>query len=329
MLPPAVARKCALMLPYTRDVASRLRDILLAFCEEHGYAFTWREKDPESIAEKIESGRFPTWSAIDDCVACSIIIPTLAEEPNTVAFLTESFQRLELRGRGTTLKDPAVFRFDATRFIGKLRQQSLPAGAERLLSLPFEVQVRTAFEHAWSVTTHALVYKGSSVDWRRLRLAAQLKASVEQLDNLVAGFDSAAAAIAEQTWPEVVAKRSIENVFKTLFNEAGIPPEVAPRSWGRFSENLFALFLATTNDRVRDPVAFVKVYLRTLDTAIRALPKGTFPRSTSLLQTCIGLLVETGSLVGPLTRYTPLLTDELSTLYPSVAVLGRGFDFDA
>jgi hypothetical protein len=34
-----------------------------------------------------------------------------------------------------------------------------------------------------------LVYKSSEIDWKRLRLAAQIKANVEQLDTLILAFE--------------------------------------------------------------------------------------------------------------------------------------------
>ena len=76
------------------------------------------------------------------------------------------------RNRGKTIKDPRVFRFDATRFVGRVGQQA-GVSSDSLLSLVcFEVQIRAAFEHAWSVTTHKLSYKGPGIDWRRERLTA-------------------------------------------------------------------------------------------------------------------------------------------------------------
>jgi hypothetical protein len=110
-----------------------------------------------------------------------------------IDFLGRAFNQVVVRGRNDTRKPPDVFRFEATRFIGMLHRPAGTDPKEPLFNLAFEVQVRSAFEHAWSVTTHELVYKSQSVDWKRMRLAAQLKAAVEQLASSVAfpGFPSA------------------------------------------------------------------------------------------------------------------------------------------
>jgi len=225
IVPALVDRKYALIRPYVARAAEHVRDLVRGFCEEKGYAFIGRIKEADSLAEKIETGRFARWSDLDDLYACSIIVPTLAEEAGALSFLTERFEVNEIRGRGTTLQNPEVFRFDATRFIGQLRTDAIPAASDELRSIRFEVQVRTAFEHAWSVTTRAFAYKADRVDWRRVRLAAQLKAAVEQMDNLVAGFEGMVATISEQNWPEISAKKKIEEFFREQFESRGPAPE--------------------------------------------------------------------------------------------------------
>ena len=98
---------------------------------------------------------------------------------------------------------------DASRFYGRLR----PSAAERdprIDGIQFEIQVQTAFEHAWVAVTHDGVYKGGVVDWRRQRLAASLKAAVEQIDLMVVGFENVVGEIALHDWeaPELRQKRA-------------------------------------------------------------------------------------------------------------------------
>src|SRR5437764_1108082 len=74
----------------------------------------------ESVAEKIDSGRYRRWVDIDDLFACTVVIPTLRDEDRVIAFLKGVFHAVDVRGRNDTRKPPAVFRFEATRFIGRL-----------------------------------------------------------------------------------------------------------------------------------------------------------------------------------------------------------------
>jgi ppGpp synthetase/RelA/SpoT-type nucleotidyltranferase len=318
-------------MPYLGQLSQRVKDIVQGYCEEKGYAFVGRVKTAESLAEKVESGRFSDWEKLDDCYACAVVIPTLSEEEGVLEFLRERFDEVELRKRGTTLKDPNVFRFDSTRFIGRLKpsaSSSVANAGAGLFGLSFEVQIRTAFEHAWSVTTHALVYKGDRVDWRWLRLTAQLKASVEQLDSLVLGFEQVATAISEQSWPEVGAKREIEEFFRTRVASGVIPGEVVPNSWGRFCDNFLALLLGSTAERVRDPQRLVKRALRVVDAQIQSIKGASFPRSISLIQFVLGALAEGEFLDKPFVKYVPLVTPELLSLFPKAECFGAGFNWE-
>src|SRR6185312_12062773 len=114
-----------------------------------------------------ESGRYSAWSELDDLVALSIVIPTLAEEVSVLEFLRATFKEGATRLRGTTKKNPAMFRFDVTRFIGKQKSPlQFEPGQRVYYETPFEIQIRSAFEHAWIVTTHAITFKANNVDWK-------------------------------------------------------------------------------------------------------------------------------------------------------------------
>jgi ppGpp synthetase/RelA/SpoT-type nucleotidyltranferase len=328
IIPAQLSQKHNHDKPYLEAVQNRVRDRLVQYCSQKGYAFIGRLKDTESLFEKIETGRFAKWSQLDDLYGCAIVVPFLDDEEPVIDWLRQQFEIVDTRLRGTTLKDPAVFRFDATRVIGKLRASDF-ANETPLSAISFEVQVRTAFEHAWSVATHSLAYKGERVDWGRMRLAAQLKASVEQLDMLVLGFEGAADAIHKQRWPEVATRARIEEVFRSRFEACTLPDEIKPVSWMRFCENLQRLILSTTANPGQGFAAqkFVEGRLSVIEAALDKV-KLDYPRSLSLLQFCIGVLAEADVINGPLKKYTPYVSDELRSLYPKTRVLGTSFDFE-
>ena len=169
------------------------------FCEIHGYAFSSRIKTIESLAEKIETGRFKNWSNLDDLFACTIIIPTLLHEEEVTKFCKDIFQIERTTKRGQNRKSPDTFTFDSTRIYAKLRRSEDINNSELLniYHITFEIQIKSAFEHAWSVSNHDLVYKNDEIDWKKLRLAAQNKANVEQLDTLILAFDQMSNIITE------------------------------------------------------------------------------------------------------------------------------------
>jgi ppGpp synthetase/RelA/SpoT-type nucleotidyltranferase len=328
IVPSAIARKHANVKPYVALVEGAVKDVLRAYADGEGFAFLGRLKGTESLAEKIETGRYASWKLLDDLYGCCLIVPTLGDEPRALEFLRERFKCETVKNRGATQKDPAIFRFDTTRFIGSVGTRLLPNASSDVLDVRFEVQIRTAFEHAWTAATHALAYKGGKVDWRRLRLAAQLKASVEQLDALITSYDGMINAIASQVWPEVEAKRRVEAFFGDLFLKNRLPGELAPSSWLRFCDNFLALVLAAKSGFVRDKIRAADEALKLIDDEMTSLTSEQIPLSISLLQFCIGALSKRQGITRPLDRYVPLLTMELRDLYPAVAKLGEGFVVD-
>lgn len=311
-------------------VQSKVEAAVLIFCRRSGFGFLSRTKTLESVSEKVESGRFGRWSDINDLVACAIIIPTLADEDSVIRFLQSAFETKTLRRRGTGSKDPRVFRFDSTRFIGRLR---FPEGdtsvVEDLRTLEFEVQVRSAFDHAWMVATHAFTYKGQSVAWKRLRLAAQLKAAAEQLDLLILDFARSADQIREQHWPEVAASKQIEEAFRGALARAEIPTELAPKDWTRFSTNLVGLIQSSLSSSDESLLGGVKQALAVLREAIKSQDAKSFPRSISLAQYAFGVLSQADVLKPQLRRYVPLITPELLELFPKASAFEPRFDLSA
>jgi ppGpp synthetase/RelA/SpoT-type nucleotidyltranferase len=299
----------------------------MALCEPNGYALVYRIKSLPSLSEKIESGRFARWSELDDIVACAVVVPTLTDEPSVIQFLEQAFQKVRINLRNSSRKAPEVFRFDTTRFIGKLRAPGDAFSEDLLYQIPFEIQVRSAFEHAWSVTTHALTYKGEHVDWNRLRLTAQLKAAVEQLDILVLGFEEASSNIAKSFWPETQAKSDIANFFKEKLSSGALPVELGPKDWTRFSDNVYQMVRSSKGSQRRPPTEIVSTVATTMSDAITVLGRGRIPVSISLIQFVFASLFAARVLSAPLEGYCPVITPELEMLYPELQEFRPRFDF--
>lgn len=290
----AVQLRISPIRPQLEFVHGIVKDKLAAFCEPRGIPYVGRIKDDASIAEKIETGRFSGWAEIDDLVAFAVVVPSLQSEPQVLDFLRSEFSEVVTRSRGSSAKSPDVFRFDATRYIGRLKPR--PTGDEQgeAYAIQFEIQIRTAFEHAWSVATHASVYKPDRVDWKRLRLAAHLKAAVEQLDALVVAFDDMAPHLSSSTWPEIEAQVLVIAFVETLRAEGVVHEPSFPRSVGRFSENFIGLIKAAKrprfnklNEQVNDAIRIVRGHVDLGNTC---------PRSYSLYQWFTGLLAGAGFL---------------------------------
>jgi hypothetical protein len=122
--PSILDRKYNQYSPFIKKVAKQVKETLLNFCDNKGYAFTSRIKSIESLAEKIEAGRFKKWSELDDLFACTVIIPTLSHEKEIISFCNNAFEITRTVKKGQNKKPPDTFRFDSTRIYAQLRNNN-------------------------------------------------------------------------------------------------------------------------------------------------------------------------------------------------------------
>ena len=291
IIPDKIKSKYDFYLPYFIEIQKILDNTLLNYCKENHFAYTSRIKTIESVSEKIESGRYSNWDDIDDLIACVIIIPNLSYEESVIQFLQNIFIEEFLKKKGSRNQSYEVFRFNATRFCGRL---NYPSDNQYLTKINFEVQICSAFEHAWSVTTHDLAYKSQSIDWKILRLAAQLKSTVEQLDMITLGASQINKYIIEHQWPETVIKSKIADFIINLFNNKSIPKipeEVRPKDLSRLVDNIYTLL--DYKSKKKPLIKELENIFNTINKNIEELlKKDTFPMSLSFFQIIFGILLK-------------------------------------
>lgn len=312
IVPASIRRKFNEIKPDLELLRKEIQATIQLFCDKHdGFAALGRIKGLESLAEKIETGRYRKWSDLDDLVAFSIIVPSLSHEDQTLDFLRQVFVEVSTKGRSDTQKPPGTFRFEATRFIGRLRSVQPSNLAKSISSINFEVQIRTAFEHACAVATHS-VYKGKTINWKTQRLAAHLKAAVEQLDLLVVTFLSTSHEIVERNWPEIKSKQHTADSFSNLVSSGKIPEELAPKDWTRFAENFYSLVVSGFQGDNRKISDHILLCLKSIEAEANSAKY--IPRSISLLQFSMSILVKANMLALPLKNYVPLITQEMQEI---------------
>ena len=329
IIPGVLRRKFRAIEPLVAEASSRAEQTLKLHCEENQFPFVSRYKTEHSLVEKIETGRFKRWSEIDDLYACTVIVPTYAEEKAVVEFCRSVFD-CKVIDRTTFKKDPRVFRFDSIRINANLRQPpGLPRSRElTIYDVPFEIQVRTAFEHAWSVTTHSLVYKSSQVDWRRVRLAAEIKANVEQLDTLIRGFNELSKRVPLSDWPELREKKMIAGHAERWFKNGLVPEEFCPKDISRFADNFWVLIRFYNRRRSEEKRLKIEKALAHLNSVFGGLEGSQFPRSVSFFQFCLGTLKNDGLVDDFRQGYAAHVTPELLEVFPKTAAIEETFDYE-
>lgn len=311
-------------------VATKARASISNFCEINGWLFQGRIKTRESLAEKIEMGWIQCWTDINDIYACKIIINTLSDETAAIEFVQKTFNCPEhlTKLRGQAKKSPDKFAFDATRITAFLvPPPDLEIPTNSIYSIPFEVQILTVLEHAWSSATHKLTYKTNKISWRKQRLTAQIKATLEQLDLLLYSYDLIENNVPVSNDPETEDKIYISCFFDELFQTGLIDPIFKPKDVSRFTENLAKLVgHAKRSERDRN--------LRSERTAVNAcnvlrqyFATQNPPPSISLYQVCLGVLIREEFLKNSTEGPHLHITSEMEIHFPETRSFSRKFTY--
>lgn len=251
-----------------------LKPVFSSFCESHGYSMKHRVKSLPSVAAKLQQGRYETWSDLDDLVAFTVVVPTRSHEDVVETWLGQVFEHARTLDRSTAQKPPDTFRFDSTRWYGRLRDSAvLTPEHETFRRFLFEVQVKTVFEDAWGIVTHDLVYKGDDPTWNRARLASQLKAAIEQIDVLVDHFESSAAQLPSSPHVQTDKLSWAISTLAQLIEDGIIDTELRPTSWTSLVNNLwsFASQQPTSDgDGFRSPTRVFSRIVKEFDTTVRS-----------------------------------------------------------
>jgi ppGpp synthetase/RelA/SpoT-type nucleotidyltranferase len=320
-------------LPFLKEVEIRVESTLLPFCRKEGFIFEGRLKSPDSLAEKIESGRYSSWEKLDDIYACTVAVPLAHDEKIVREKLSSLFDVSDSKERGAIPKPPDVFRFDSTRVIARLRK---PPDAQidkeiSIFNILFEVQIKSLFEFAWSKTTHALTYKSSLVDWKRHRLTAHLKAAVEQADFLLVGFEQAAQLVTDGWSHEIKDKSALRTLFQELVRSKQIPTEFVPKDWSRFIDNVYTVLQVLSGERPtgRDtrPIRSLALACDVLRDYFSSTDEKMIPRSLSLFQIVLGVLCSSGKFKGHYNGYYLPRGEAFTTIFPHVVIPGQEFTF--
>jgi ppGpp synthetase/RelA/SpoT-type nucleotidyltranferase len=166
-----------------QDVEERLKPLV----EAERWFYIARVKALESYALKLETGRVADPAQPEDFFACTIVVNTLGEIEAAERIAGEIFDLVERRPKADqdTHKRSSSFDFDDLRLYVRQRESTSGKNAD-LDGLPFEIQIKTILQHAWSMATHDLIYKTDTVSWARERIAFQVKAMLEHAEIAIA-----------------------------------------------------------------------------------------------------------------------------------------------
>jgi hypothetical protein len=162
------------------ELLKRSVDDTLRSLKEERWHYESRTKSLESFAVKLETGRVPDPAALEDFLACMLVVPSSSALAVAEQLARDNFEVVARRppDAKVTSKAAECFPFDDLRLYCR-RGNDGTRPPEPLDEIVFEIQIKTFLQHAWGVATHDLTYKTDDVRWGKDRIVSHLKAAIE------------------------------------------------------------------------------------------------------------------------------------------------------
>jgi len=197
-----------------------------------------RIKELESFALKVESGRIPDPCSLEDFLACTLVVRNALEIPQAEREVRERFKLIERRPPqdDSAWYSSDRFPFDYLRLYIRLAE-STTMPTTPLHDVTFELQIKTFLQHAWSVATHALIYKTDDVQWAKERIAYQIKAMLEHAEVSIERAEALSSTVTvNRNNKETRDLQSVMGLMRNCW-----PTERLPDNIKRLGENILAV----------------------------------------------------------------------------------------
>lgn len=146
-----------------------------------------RTKRPESIFEKLQTGKYSSVQGLKDLVGVTVVVLYRHQIRDAMDAVMNSGLVIVNQPNATVL--PTDFKYREPKIYVALPQDYQDRNPD-IADLIAEVQFTTTLQHALDVTTHDFDYKGRSYSWSNLRLVAQLRGMLEMVDVMIDDIDS-------------------------------------------------------------------------------------------------------------------------------------------
>jgi ppGpp synthetase/RelA/SpoT-type nucleotidyltranferase len=224
MEPAVLSETYETVKPSLEKVARYTETRIAAELGEGGsVAIVGRTKELSSVHLKLQAGRFAGFRELDDLVGLKVVVLRRRDVEPTAAAIRASFQ-VDYEKERTS--EPSDFKYREPHLVVRPPQDYLDRNPD-LEGIAVEVQITTALQHTLDQITHGFDYKPSTLDWAKRRLVAQLRASLELLDNMLDDMDHSAELIHEVA-VEPQAFRRQQAVLAAMiskFDDASLPAD--------------------------------------------------------------------------------------------------------
>lgn len=221
-----------------RDKNEKLKsfvdDLIYGF-KSKSWHYISRIKEINSFASKLETGRVSNPRELEDFFACTIVVENSTNIRDARSIIKKYFSIKYERPKDatTTHKESSSFIFDDLRLYVQLKQ-NIGTKRKPINDIIFEIQIKTFLQHAWSISTHDLIYKSNQIDWVKERVAFQIKAMLESAE---ISIEKAMSFKNIKAIPKTNYKITRLNVLKEYFLK-NIDPDNMPKDLIGFLKNI-------------------------------------------------------------------------------------------
>ena len=197
-----------------------------------------RVKELDSFALKAETSRIRKISELEDFFGACLVVENNSSVEDALNIIKSRFKIAYQRPiiQGETHKAPSSFVFDDLRLYLRIPQNPdrRSKGIENII---FELQLKTFLQHAWSIATHDLIYKGDESSWASSRIAYQVKAMLEHAELSISESDALSKSpLVSKTSKNTTTSKSIILYLRNLWGKDQLPKDLI-----RLSDNVIAL----------------------------------------------------------------------------------------
>ncbi len=204
---------------------------------------TWhyqsRVKGIESFALKLESGRVENPEQMDDLFACTLVVENFGSIVDAEELACHLFplDRRRPDAAAVTYSRPDAFPFDDLRLYLRYVDADGARPTQEIKGAVFELQIKTFLQHAWSIATHDLVYKGEAKNWSLERIAYQVRAMLEHAEVSIAESERLAGSASLRKRDRRTDQ--VNEAISTILNQW--PTDLLPADRKRLAENVVEL----------------------------------------------------------------------------------------
>lgn len=222
IIPPEIKEYYNSKNPILEELQKHMDDILKVISSKFNGLYISDIKPEESLAQKIEFGIFNDVNEIIDLFRATIVVATKREVNALKSEISKKFQIIKtIENRS---KKPSDFIYDDLHLYIKYKPKIKIPGKE-YLETPFELQIKTFLEHAWAKATHDILYKGTELSWQNYRIAHQIKAMLEQSDEILAQIPEISFICPTNEYEQFKEQNDIINLLNRKWKDEGLPQD--------------------------------------------------------------------------------------------------------